>query len=91
MQSPEIVKVTLEVERNGQSKELTVAPVVDKQWPRDERGLVLSPDVRLQKASNLMEAIGMGLKDTLNNMGQVYQNLRGMLTGPSITTTWAAR
>ncbi len=81
MQSPEIVKVTLEVERNGQTKELTIEPLVDKHWPRDERGLLLAADVRLQKASNLMEAIGMGLKDTLNNMGQVYQNLRGMLTG----------
>ena len=39
------------------------------------------PDTRRQKADGLAQAIGLGLRDTWSSMVQVFQNLRGMITG----------
>src|SRR5262249_31729918 len=54
---------------------------VDTTWPKEERGLILERDVRWQRADNMLEAIGMGFQDTWNRMTQVFENLRGILTG----------
>jgi regulator of sigma E protease len=78
---PEVQAVALQVKRNKEAHEFTVTVRPDRSWPLAERGLFLDYDVRVQKANGIFEAIGMGLKDTYGSMMQVYQNLRGMLTG----------
>jgi regulator of sigma E protease len=79
--SHQVEKVTLKVLRNKESKELTLYVRQDTTWPQPERGLILDTDVRRQKADTIIQAVVMGLKDTHNSMMQVYQNLRGMVTG----------
>jgi regulator of sigma E protease len=83
LHSYKIVKVSLRVERGGAvlPDPVTIEPVRVQDWPHEDRGLALWKDTRLQKANNLIEAVGMGLNDTLGSMGQVYLNLRAMFTG----------
>ncbi len=86
LQMPQITEVQVEVERTGKDgtravKTVVLTPGAVKDWPQEDRGLLLGPDLRRQKADGFLDAIGLGLKDTRNSMTQVYQNLRGMLTG----------
>jgi len=74
-------EVSFEVQRGKETKEILVQTYEDKDWPLTDRGLVLSPDVRRQKADNIFQAVALGLQDTHNLITQVYQNLRGMATG----------
>lgn len=74
-------ELTVEVERNKELKTIEIVAQEDKQWPLSEHGLVLSSDMRRQKASTIFEAVALGLQDTHNLIIQVFQNLRGMLTG----------
>jgi regulator of sigma E protease len=76
-----VTKVYLKVSRDKKIEEVEITPSADKTWALADRGWILSKDTRRQKASNIFEAVAMGLKDTQNNMTQVFQNVRGMLTG----------
>lgn len=79
--TPILNELTVQVERNKELKEIKIVTQEDKQWPLSERGFILSPDMRRQKASTIFEAVALGLQDTHNLIIQVFQNLRGMLTG----------
>jgi regulator of sigma E protease len=79
--SLQIEKVSLRVKRNQQTEEITVQVRQDTSWPLAGRGMILDTDWRRQKADTVPQAIMMGLIDTKNSMVQVYQNLRGMVTG----------
>jgi regulator of sigma E protease len=76
-----ITKIELKVERNKAIEEVSLVPVRDQSWPMDDRGWLLMPDTRLQKADSFSGAIALGMKDTYSSMTQVFQNLRGMITG----------
>jgi regulator of sigma E protease len=78
-QDSDFKDVSLRLERDN--LEVAVTAVADKSWPAVERGLLLVPDKRLQKAHSLAEAMGMGLNETLNFITQIYQNLQGIMTG----------
>jgi regulator of sigma E protease len=78
---PHMTEMDLVVERDGQTRELTLKPRPVKDWPLADRGLLLEYDTRVQKADSFLGAIGLGLKDTRNRMVQVFQNLRGMIVG----------
>jgi regulator of sigma E protease len=78
---PLVQKVTVQVKRNQESREITVTLRQDRSWPLAERGLVLDYDLRRQKAHGIVEAVAMGLDSTGDFMLQVYQNLRGMVRG----------
>jgi regulator of sigma E protease len=73
--------MTVQVKRDKETKEIEIEAHQDSTWPMAERGLLFSRDERLQKADNFFEAVGMGFKDTYDNMTQVYQNLKNMATG----------
>lgn len=84
MQSPEVPRVILAVERTtGEQKkeefevELELAEVSD--WPIAMRGLNLVDDERIRRASTLLEALRLGLDYTLSTMSDVYMTLRGLL------------
>jgi len=79
--NPGIEKIVLKVWRNQQIIDVTVTPSQDQTWPVTETGLIFMQDMRRQKAANTMEAISLGLSDTMDNMKQVFQNLRGMIIG----------
>jgi regulator of sigma E protease len=81
MQSPEIAKIKVKVKRAGKEQEMELTPLVDKTWPLDERGLILTFDTRMERASNVLQAIEMGLRDTKRSMMQVYLHLRGLAAG----------
>ncbi len=89
MQSPLLRGVDFQVERDNQvnnpatGKPWEVAGVMqpDETWPLAERGLRLMPDSRIQKAQNLLDAVGLGLKDTYGSIREVYGHLVSMFTG----------
>jgi regulator of sigma E protease len=78
---PTVKQLTVKVERGKEIKEFTVTIREDRSWPRSERGLILASDLRRQKADNFVDAVALGLRDTKNNVVQVFQNLRGIFTG----------
>jgi regulator of sigma E protease len=94
-------KVDLKIKRAGNVEEIpAIAPVDDKNWPMDERGLTFMPDDRLERADNVVQAIGMGFRDTYRLIMQTYLQLRGFvlrtisvenLGGPVAITTAAYR
>jgi regulator of sigma E protease len=83
-----IRKIEVKVKRGEQVLEpFTLEAVEDRGWPRpegggdglrwpqEERGLLLSPDRRLQKAGSMMEAVGYGVEQTSSFIKQIYLNL----------------
>jgi regulator of sigma E protease len=90
LQTLTLKKLTLEVERGGETKVLTaVEAKEDPTWPLTDRGLILAKDMRLQKADNLAAAIGLGLTDTWRNILQIYSQLRNLLSGRIAVTNLA--
>src|SRR5581483_11831826 len=82
LQGPyKVTKVYLKVSRDKKVEEVEITPALDHTWGLAERGWILMQDMRRQKASNIFDAVALGLRDTQSNMVQVFQNLRGMLTG----------
>lgn len=74
-------EMTLRVESDGQTREVSVTAVPDLTWPLADRGLVLAPDLRLQKADGFGEAVAMGMQRTWQSIMQIYMNLKAMITG----------
>jgi len=72
-------KIGLKVDRD--QKEITVVAEEDKNWPSDDRGLLLLPDERLFIAESLVEALGMGVEKTTFYIDMIFGNLRGIFTG----------
>jgi regulator of sigma E protease len=68
----------VKVKRGNETKEIELVLRTDTSWPQDERGLLmLEPDTRIEKASGVVEAISLGLRDTHRHMVQIYLQLRG--------------
>jgi regulator of sigma E protease len=76
-----MTKITLLVERDKKTEEIEITPAVDPTWPLPERGWLLAQDTRRQVADTTAEAVSMGVRDTFKLVKQVFQNLRGILTG----------
>jgi regulator of sigma E protease len=55
--------------------------VEDHSRPSPERGIDYQPDLRLQRASSISEALAMGVQKTWRIISQNYQNLGAMTTG----------
>jgi regulator of sigma E protease len=73
--------VTLRVQQGKETREVDLTGEEDPTWPRDDRGLVLSPDTRVKKADGLVEAVAMGFQDTTTAIVQIYQGLKNMIVG----------
>jgi regulator of sigma E protease len=76
-----IKKVELKIVRATKPLEVSIEPKIDTTLPLDNRGWLLMPDQRIQRSDSIAGAIKLGLHDTRNSMLQVFQNLRGMVTG----------
>jgi regulator of sigma E protease len=72
-------KIVLKITRDGKPEEVTIHPVADENYPSAETGMEFESDSRLQIADSNLQAIGMGLSDTWDNMSQVFHTLRGMI------------
>ncbi|HEV2949962.1 MAG TPA: site-2 protease family protein [Gemmataceae bacterium] len=82
LQYVDIPSLQVRVEReDGSTHEITIEAKEDKDWPRDDRGLLFQPDQRLQKADNLGQALAMGVNETWNFTSQIFGNLRAIVTG----------
>jgi regulator of sigma E protease len=77
----DVPKMDLKVVRDKVELERTLELVPDNTWPQVERGLILMPDRRLQKADNFLQAIGMGIDQTRDFIEMIFDNLRGFATG----------
>jgi regulator of sigma E protease len=88
LQSQEVPKIKLQVERGGETFEVVLEAEEDKQWPRAERGFTMlggtvsafRPDTQVEKAETLLQAIGMGFDRTKNFVIVIYKNLESLLT-----------
>jgi regulator of sigma E protease len=76
-----ITSVEVRRERATKVEDVTITPEIDKALPLENRGWALMPDKHIQRADSFSGAIALGLHDTRNGMIQVFQNLRGMVTG----------
>jgi regulator of sigma E protease len=75
-------QVTLKVERPGQAQslEVTVEAQPDRDWPLADRGLKFRTDVRVLRASSILQAVWLGFEDTKDFVKYVYLGIRGMAT-----------
>ncbi len=76
-----IKDLSFRVERDKQTIEMDVQPEPDPTWPLVERGLLLMPDRRVQKATSLGNAVYLGMQRTYRSVVNIYLNLRAMMTG----------
>lgn len=53
----------------------------DKSWPATDRGVLFLPEVRLQKAHSMSEAIGLGFSQAFRFVGHIYKQLQALVTG----------
>ena len=73
--------VELELERDGGKVTAELIGVEDQTWPVAERGLLLAPDTRLQKAESIGQALEMGLYRTGRAVRMIYLNLYATVFG----------
>ncbi len=75
-------EIDLKVKRGEETVEVTdLRGREDKNWPTDDRGLILQPDFRIQKAGDLGDALALGAYRTVRFIKEVYMNLYGMIFG----------
>lgn len=73
----------IRVNRAGEKLTMTVATATDSVNPlaNDDRGLLLMPDFRIQKANDIGEALSMGGRRTMRMIKGIYINLYAMIFG----------
>ena len=69
------------VERAGQTVEVSVAAVEDRDWASPELGLEFLPETRLQKADGILDALEMGAYRTVRSIKSIYLGLYAMVFG----------
>ncbi len=69
------------VKRGDQTVEVSLTAADDPDWPVPDRGLVLSPERRTQKAEGIGEALRMGADRTLRSIKTVYLSLYAVVFG----------
>jgi regulator of sigma E protease len=73
-------EVSLRFEREKQVQEVDLTAVEDRSWSWADRGLILLPEMRLQKADNAWQAATLGIERTYQTIVTIYLNLRAILT-----------
>lgn len=74
-------EAVVRVNRGGQTVELPLTTAEDRDCPLPDRGLILMPELRIQKANSIGEALQMGANRTLRMVQSTYINLYAMLVG----------
>jgi regulator of sigma E protease len=76
--------VKMKVSRDGKEELVEIGPMdaqPDPTWPVTSRGLRLSPEVRLQKADTIQQAVVFGLNSTTRMIKNIYVQISSMLSG----------
>ncbi|MCE9565559.1 MAG: site-2 protease family protein [Planctomycetes bacterium] len=76
--------IDLKVKRGkegGAVEEVSLEGREDTRWPNDDRGFVWQYDFRIQKATDISDALGMGAWRTVRFIREVYMNLYAMAFG----------
>jgi regulator of sigma E protease len=81
LQMSEDKRVIFKVEREKQEFEVYLTAELDKTWPTADPGVLLIGDLRLQKASNPVDAVRLGVNRTVSLMHQFYRTLPNLVTG----------
>ncbi len=81
LQDREPHEMELRVNRNGQKIEATIASIADPSCPVADRGLSFMPEFRIQKATDIGDALSMGVNRTVRMIKSMYINLYAMLFG----------
>ena len=66
---------------DAEVREIEIEAQPDVTWPLADRGFVLKPESRVLKADHLWEAVMLGLKDTHDQIVDVFYNISGMFSG----------
>jgi regulator of sigma E protease len=74
-------EVKLRAKRGDETKEFTLTGVEDKNWPMTERGLILAGESRIQQATDIGDAVNLGVQRTVRFIRIVYMNLYSMIRG----------
>jgi membrane-associated protease RseP (regulator of RpoE activity) len=72
-------EIKVRIQRDNQEIELALEP--DLSWPSDEHGLLFLPQLRIQKATGMADAVWLGMKETGQTIMQVYLGIRSMFSG----------
>ncbi|MCE9531958.1 MAG: RIP metalloprotease RseP [Planctomycetes bacterium] len=81
LQTAEIPEIDLKIERGDGVIEVTLKAEEDKTWPISDRGLSFTFDTRQQKATDLADALGLGIHRTIRTVRMIYLNLYAMVFG----------
>jgi regulator of sigma E protease len=77
-----IAQLGLVVQRGeDETFEVELTGVEDKDRPQVARGIGFGPDLRLEKADSMGQALALGLRGTGRMISQIYQNLAAMVSG----------
>ncbi len=74
-------ELDVKVERNGESRELTLTGDPDPDQPLDDRGLIFQSEVEVQRAADVGDAMRLGAFRTGRFIQTVYMNLYGYVKG----------
>ena len=80
-------KIGLRIKRGEETVEVELTARQDKTWPLDERGLLFQEDYRIQQATDVADALGLGAYRTIRFIKEVYLNLYSMVAGRVSTKT----
>ncbi|HVS35746.1 MAG TPA: site-2 protease family protein [Gemmataceae bacterium] len=83
LQANDTDDLKVKVWRNGAElpDEIEMTAMDDATWPLVDRGILLMPDTKLQKADNVVQAVGMGVGRTWAFIRTIYEGLVSMVTG----------
>jgi regulator of sigma E protease len=84
-EDPDVKAIQMKVRRGkqgGGTQDLDVEMDLasDPSWPLADRGLLLMPDRRLNKADGAWQAVTLGLRETKEFVVKTYMSLRSMIT-----------
>jgi regulator of sigma E protease len=82
MQAPDFPTIQVRIARDGKllDEEFSLTFTEDESWGIPNRGLELSPEYRLQKANNSLEALGMGATRTWQMIRSIYRQMVAIAT-----------
>lgn len=81
LQLVDIKDMGLKIVRNGNEQELSLTAEADETWPVTDRGFHFKYDSRLHQAKDLLDALGIGLHNTVRLVRVIYLNLYSMVFG----------
>jgi regulator of sigma E protease len=74
-------EIDLRIDRKGETFAVTLRGQPDEAFPEPERGLVLETDTRIRQASDIGDALSLGVHSTVRFIKTVYMNLYGLVFG----------